>query len=112
MQHTRPVPPFYRHLWIDRYGRFASQYFIRGPTHCKRTTLPTITDRSMLGDRDSELGLVIKDTARVESRMDGKEVSVGRFVRDLRIRLWQVCLREDHDGNSRGSMCRRRATRA
>jgi phosphatidylserine/phosphatidylglycerophosphate/cardiolipin synthase-like enzyme len=47
-------------------------------------------DRSMLGDRDSELGLVIKDMARVDGVMDGQPTEVGRFPHEFRLRLWQV----------------------
>jgi hypothetical protein len=44
----------------------------------------------MLGDRDSELGLIIKDTARVDGVMDGQHAEVGRFPHEFRLRLWQV----------------------
>lgn len=47
-------------------------------------------DRSMLGDRDSELGLVVKDNHRVDGRMDGNPVQVGQFAQEFRFRLWQV----------------------
>eukprot|EP00124_Ichthyophonus_hoferi_P002946 Ihof_evm1s227 gene=Ihof_evmTU1s227 len=46
-------------------------------------------DRSMLGDRDSELGVEVRDTDRILSHMNGQEVLVGRFAKEFRIRLWQ-----------------------
>lgn len=48
-----------------------------------------INDRSQLGDRDSELAVVVRDDNQVEVKLDGidsDKVSVN--VHDLRVRLW------------------------
>eukprot|EP01134_Creolimax_fragrantissima_P006256 CFRG6256T1 len=46
-----------------------------------------INDRSMLGNRDSELGVVIHDTDRVAGAMNGTGIKTARFAQDLRMRL-------------------------
>eukprot|EP01006_Ploeotia_vitrea_P041012 TRINITY_DN66477_c8_g2_i2.p1 TRINITY_DN66477_c8_g2~~TRINITY_DN66477_c8_g2_i2.p1 ORF type:complete len:830 (-),score=469.87 TRINITY_DN66477_c8_g2_i2:1199-3688(-) len=51
-----------------------------------------INDRSLLGDRDSELGVVITDTQMVPSTMAGASYSAGKSVRQLRMRLWNSYL--------------------
>lgn len=49
-----------------------------------------INDRSLLGLRDSELALVIEDADEFPIQLfDGSDVSVGRKIQELRIRLWQ-----------------------
>jgi phospholipase D1/2 len=45
-------------------------------------------DRSFLGDRDSELGVLIDDEDLVASHLNGKPVWVGRFPQRLRLSLW------------------------
>ncbi|SPR00024.1 unnamed protein product (mitochondrion) [Plasmodiophora brassicae] len=45
-------------------------------------------DRSLLGDRDSELGVTVEDEDSFEISMDGKPWMVGRFPHELRLRLW------------------------
>eukprot|EP00727_Mastigamoeba_balamuthi_P009368 m51a1_g5053 hypothetical protein (930) ;mRNA; f:70180-74210 len=47
-----------------------------------------INDRSLLGDRDSELSVVVSGGERVECSMAGERVSVSRVVHELRVRLW------------------------
>lgn len=47
-------------------------------------------DRSMRGTRDSEIAVVIEQTADLmESLMAGKPFKVNKFVHELRLRLWQ-----------------------
>jgi phospholipase D1/2 len=47
-----------------------------------------LNDRSLLGDRDSEMGVVVTDSDEVDSVMDGKTFRAGRFPLELRLRLW------------------------
>lgn len=48
-----------------------------------------INDRSQLGDRDSELAVVIRDDAKASAKLDGKRAEqVSATVQNLRIRLW------------------------
>jgi phospholipase D1/2 len=49
--------------------------------------LLVVNERSMRGDRDSELASVIRDTDMIDSRMAGKPFKVGRFAHTLRMRL-------------------------
>lgn len=46
-----------------------------------------INDRSMLGTRDSELAVCVRDTQLINSRMAGKPWKAGRFAHSLRVRL-------------------------
>jgi phospholipase D1/2 len=48
-----------------------------------------INDRSMNGDRDSELALVTKDRDLVQVPINGKNVPVGRSIYELRAKLWK-----------------------
>lgn len=48
-----------------------------------------LNDRSQLGYHDSELSIVMEDTHRIPSRMDGKEVEVGYHAATLRRYLWR-----------------------
>jgi phospholipase D1/2 len=48
-----------------------------------------LNDRSQLGNRDSEISVVIEDEDKVASLMDGKEYQAGRVVKDLRTKLWR-----------------------
>ncbi|MED6130321.1 Phospholipase D zeta 1 [Stylosanthes scabra] len=47
-----------------------------------------INDRSLLGSRDSEIGVVIEDREMVDSYMDGKPWKAGKFSLTLRLSLW------------------------
>ncbi|XP_052185855.1 phospholipase D zeta 1-like isoform X2 [Diospyros lotus] len=56
-----------------------------------RTTLlgsSNINDRSLLGSRDSEIGLVIEDKEFIESSMNGNPWMAGNFASSLRLSLW------------------------
>ncbi|GMT14733.1 hypothetical protein PFISCL1PPCAC_6030 [Pristionchus fissidentatus] len=48
-----------------------------------------INDRSQAGNRDSEVCLLISDTHREKSVMDGRPYEAGSFARSLRIRCMQ-----------------------
>lgn len=48
-----------------------------------------INDRSMLGDRDSELAAVITSTDAIKVPMAGAMTSVAREVHELRVTLWK-----------------------
>lgn len=48
-----------------------------------------LNDRSQLGDHDSELSIVMEDTRRLASTMDGKPFEVGYHATMLRRYLWR-----------------------
>ncbi|KAH7573521.1 hypothetical protein JRO89_XS03G0164200 [Xanthoceras sorbifolium] len=47
-----------------------------------------INDRSLLGSRDSEIGVLIEDKDFVDSFMGGKPWKAGKFALSLRLALW------------------------
>ncbi|KAJ1385581.1 Pleckstrin-like proteiny domain [Sesbania bispinosa] len=47
-----------------------------------------INDRSLLGSRDSEIGVLIEDKEYVDSLMNGKPWKAGKFSHSLRCSLW------------------------
>ncbi|TVU21216.1 hypothetical protein EJB05_30841, partial [Eragrostis curvula] len=47
-----------------------------------------INDRSLLGSRDSEIGMIIEDKEVVSSTMDGRPWEAGKFSLSLRLSLW------------------------
>ncbi|XP_065863722.1 phospholipase D zeta 1 isoform X3 [Euphorbia lathyris] len=47
-----------------------------------------INDRSLLGSRDSEIGVLIEDKEMVNSFMGGKNWKAGKFSLSLRLSLW------------------------
>lgn len=47
-----------------------------------------INDRSLLGHRDSEIGVLIEDREFSESTMNGEPWSAGKFANSLRLSLW------------------------
>jgi len=47
-----------------------------------------INDRSMNGDRDSEICVIVDSHLDEEGVMNGEKVKVGRFSQSLRLRLW------------------------
>ncbi|XP_057806057.1 phospholipase D zeta 1 isoform X2 [Salvia miltiorrhiza] len=47
-----------------------------------------INDRSLLGSRDSEIGVLIEDNEFVDSLMGGKSWKAGKFALSLRLSLW------------------------
>ncbi|KAG7464598.1 hypothetical protein MATL_G00167260 [Megalops atlanticus] len=56
-----------------------------------------INDRSMLGQRDSELAVLVEDTERVESRMGGEEYQAGPLTLALRKECFRVLLGADSE---------------
>ncbi|KAI8891245.1 phospholipase D/nuclease [Backusella circina FSU 941] len=48
-----------------------------------------INDRSMAGNRDSEIAMIIEDTETIPSYMDGKEYQAAKFAHTLRMQLWK-----------------------
>ena len=46
-----------------------------------------INDRSMLGDRDSEVAVIIEDAEMIEGKMKGQSFQVGKFSHSLRCHL-------------------------
>jgi len=48
-----------------------------------------LNDRSMVGDRDSEIAVRITDSQRLPSTMAGQSCMVGKFPHELRVRLWR-----------------------
>lgn len=56
-----------------------------------------INERSQLGNRDSEVAAVVRDTDMLWSRMNGKPYRVGRFAHTLRMRLMREHLGLDVD---------------
>ena len=56
-----------------------------------------INERSLLGDRDSEVAAIVRDRDMIASTMAGKPYRVGRFAHTLRVRLMQEHLGLDTD---------------
>ncbi|KAI9280408.1 hypothetical protein BY458DRAFT_500604 [Sporodiniella umbellata] len=48
-----------------------------------------INDRSQLGNRDSEVAMLIEDTELVPSYMDGKEYKAAKFAHSIRMQLFK-----------------------
>ena len=48
-----------------------------------------LNDRSMCGDRDSEIAAVVEDKDMIDSVMDGQPYKVGRTVQELRMELFK-----------------------
>jgi type II secretory pathway pseudopilin PulG len=48
-----------------------------------------LNDRSMLGDRDSEIAVVIEDQEFYRNKMNGTRYKAGKFAFSLRMRLWK-----------------------
>ncbi|XP_044144525.1 phospholipase D1 isoform X2 [Bufo gargarizans] len=51
-----------------------------------------INDRSMMGKRDSEMAVIIQDTATVHSVMDGEAYEAGKFALSLRMHCFRLLL--------------------
>ncbi|KAK5794497.1 hypothetical protein PVK06_035728 [Gossypium arboreum] len=58
-----------------------------------------INDRSLLGSRDSEIGVLIEDKEFVDSWMGGNPWKAGKFALSLRLSLWS-----EHLGLHRGEI--------
>ena len=93
MQRYHFVPPQFREDGVEDALPMTSQIYV----HSKLMVIDDVTailgsanvnDRSMMGNRDSELGVVITDTEMVDGVMDGQVVKVGKNMRNFRYRLW------------------------
>ena len=93
MQKYHFVPPQFREDGAAEALPMTSQIYV----HSKLMVIDDVTailgsanvnDRSMMGNRDSELGVVITDTELVDGIMDGQVVKVGKNMRSFRYRLW------------------------
>ncbi|XP_039617363.1 phospholipase D1a isoform X1 [Polypterus senegalus] len=51
-----------------------------------------INDRSMLGKRDSEMAVLIEDTQKIPSVMDGEEYLAGKLALELRLECFKLIL--------------------
>ena len=52
-----------------------------------------INDRSMLGKRDSEVAVIVEDSEKVASVMDGQEYEAGPYALQLRLECFRcVCV--------------------
>ena len=49
-------------------------------------------DRSLVGERDSEIAALISDTAEVRSTMDGRNFTAAKFAITMRRELWTLLL--------------------
>jgi phospholipase D1/2 len=49
-----------------------------------------INDRSLLGKRDSEIACVIKDEEFIDSKLNGKQVKVGKYAFTLRSKIFKL----------------------
>ena len=56
-----------------------------------------INDRSLVGDRDSEISVLFEDTEFLRGTMNGEQIQVGKFASGLRKRLFREHL-GDFDG--------------
>ncbi|SMN19300.1 similar to Saccharomyces cerevisiae YKR031C SPO14 Phospholipase D, catalyzes the hydrolysis of phosphatidylcholine, producing choline and phosphatidic acid [Maudiozyma saulgeensis] len=56
-----------------------------------------INERSQLGNRDSEVAIVIRDTDLVKTKMNGKDYYAGRYALEMRQRLMREHLGCDTD---------------
>ncbi|KAL6705010.1 Phospholipase D1 [Coniothyrium glycines] len=59
-----------------------------------------INERSLLGSRDSEIAVIVRDTEVLDSYMAGQPYKVGKFPHTLRVRLMREHLGIDVDGIS------------
>ncbi|GAA6080626.1 phospholipase D1-like isoform X1, partial [Tachysurus ichikawai] len=57
-----------------------------------------INDRSMLGKRDSEVAVIIEDTEKVPSVMDGQEYQAGKFALQLRLECFNCNMNSNIGG--------------
>lgn len=48
-----------------------------------------INDRSLLGDRDSEIAVVTYGTDLVETKMSGQKTFISKRIQEFRKKLWR-----------------------
>ncbi|CAL5337912.1 unnamed protein product [Camellia sinensis] len=76
------------HDYISFYGlRAYGRLFDGGPVATSQRSA-NINDRSLLGSRDSEIGVLVEDKEFVDSCMGGKPWKAGKFSSSLRLTLW------------------------
>ncbi|POG77879.1 hypothetical protein GLOIN_2v1544371 [Rhizophagus irregularis DAOM 181602=DAOM 197198] len=67
-----------------------------------------INDRSQVGNRDSEIAIVIEDKKHVKSRMNGLEYQASKFAYTLRSSLFKehlgICEPQDHSSVTKSSL--------
>ena len=63
-----------------------------------------INDRSMLGDRDSEMAVYIEDRELVSVQMGSKEVAVGKNIHKFRMQLLNKCLALEKDDETTSNL--------
>ncbi|CAI2162099.1 19719_t:CDS:10 [Funneliformis geosporum] len=67
-----------------------------------------INDRSQLGNRDSEIAIVIEDKKNISTRMNGKEYQAAKFAYTLRCSLFKehlgLCEPQDHSTITKSSL--------
>ncbi|CAG8441424.1 6591_t:CDS:10 [Funneliformis caledonium] len=67
-----------------------------------------INDRSQLGNRDSEIAIVIEDKKNITTRMNGKEYQAGKFAYKLRCSIFKehlgLCEPQDHSSVTKSSL--------
>ena len=51
-----------------------------------------INDRSLIGDRDSELAAIITDTELIDSKFNYETVKVGKYAQSLRHKIFKLVL--------------------
>ncbi|KAI8376797.1 hypothetical protein BD560DRAFT_445548 [Blakeslea trispora] len=82
-------------LWEDDCGEYVSELIY---IHDKLLIVDdrivligsaNINDRSQLGNRDSEIAMLIEDTEMIPSFMDGKEYKAAKFAHSLRMQLFK-----------------------
>jgi len=47
-----------------------------------------VNDRSLMGEKDSEIAAIVFDREEVDGKMNGKNVKVRKFAKELRLKLW------------------------
>ncbi|CAF3695859.1 unnamed protein product [Adineta steineri] len=89
--------------WSEMNGRLVSEIVY---VHSKLVVVDdtrvligsaNINDRSLIGDRDSEISVLFEDTEFVHGKMNGNDIQVGKFASGLRKRLFREHL-GDFDG--------------
>lgn len=71
-------------------GRAKIRMKIEGENSRKSHYLTILyVDRSLLGDRDSEIAVMIEDEALVPSKMGGQPYMASKFALSLRLDLWR-----------------------
>ncbi|KAE8675417.1 Phospholipase D p2 [Hibiscus syriacus] len=78
---------------LRSYGRLSETVYVHSKLMIIDDRLAVIcssniNDRSLLGSRDSEIGVVIEDKEFIESSMNDEHWKAGKFAHSLRCSLW------------------------